>query len=164
MKEKASRKRNLKKPIHILDDLPLKFWVQTFDCDYEDIFYTPAIKHLFPNYNKEVPMRRSMLRNIFAEMQAYRNTISHHRVVIHEEHKLINYYRKFLEVIYWMDSDYYKFVVKHSKFLRYHRITVMNLYSCRGIIWYIWRQFRRFFMTHLWEFMRKYPNIFHIEE
>lgn len=160
LKESAQKKSNIKFPVRILDDLSLKFWVQTFDKHYESVIYTPAIKHLFPNYDEKEPLERSTLKNIFAEMQNYRNCISHHRVIIHEEHKMVNYYHKFLKLISWMDMDYYKLVVRHSRFLKYHHILATSPYNTKGRLWHIWRQLRRFVMTYIW----KVIHIFYKEE
>jgi len=151
LKETAQKKLNIKLPVHILDDLRLKFWIQTFDGYYDKVIFEPAIKYLFPNYDEKEPLKRSTLKNIFAEMQSYRNCISHHRVIIHEEHKMVNYYHKFLKLIRWMDVDYYKLAIQNSRFLEYHHILTTSSYNAKGRLWYVWRQIRRFFMRCIWK-------------
>lgn len=151
LKEAAKKKSNIKVPVRILDDVGLKFWVQTLDESYENVLYTPAIQFLFPNYDETEPLRRSSVRKIFMEMQNYRNAISHHHVIIHEERKLINYYHKFLKLIYWMDEDYYELVVQHSRFLTYHKMLKTSSYNTKAAIWYVRRQLKRSLRQYIWK-------------
>lgn len=150
LKETAHRKYIIKAPIRILDELTLKFWLQTLETHYENILFKPAIQHMFPNYKGKEPLKRSTLKQIFSEVQNYRNTISHHHIIIHEERKLIKCYYKFLHLIKWMDTDYYKLVVRHSRFLRYFSTLTTSSYNVKGVLWFVWRRIRRFFMKYVW--------------
>lgn len=156
----AKSRQTLTSPVRILNEVSLKFWVKTFESSYEQTLFIPAIMYLFPNYDNDEPFRRSKLRKIFSELLTYRNNVSHYQIIIHEGRKLLNYYHKFLKLIYWMDKDYYHFAIRQSNFMKYYYQLFKHPKSIKGLYYSLQRSIK----THLWNFMEKHPQIFHIEK
>lgn len=164
LKDIVAKKKKIKNPSYIVDDLSFGFLWHLFDSQYKDSIFLPALIHLFPNYNLQEPLTRSKLKSIFELLVYYRNDIAHCNVIIHEEHKLIKSYNKALQLLYWLDKDYFNLFAKQKRFFKLHRILTTSSYSIVGYGYY-WKHIILRFITKIWwKIKRRYPDFFHLEE
>ncbi len=150
-------------PEQLLDNLNFGFWVHLLDPEYNNSIFHPAITKIFPNYPNQRELTRPHIKKILTEALNRRNSIAHSILIIHEERKLLKDFRQFMQLIYWLDENYYQMIKTHLRFKKYYRILVTSSYSRRGYIFYFFRRFRRLFFMCLWFLFNLIGKIFNIK-